>query len=318
MLVVVNWSTGSKASSRKSRDSCSTNSSAIANSSKSRTSNSRTSNSSTITNSSDSRASYSSTIANSSDNRGGNRSSYRGGLISNMVDRLGNTNRDLLNSVNWGVDRGDHSLGRVGLNGSMVDMGSLNNLLDRVDLVGGSNWNSTRDSHVIGSSNVLVNCDDTLNRGRHVDWDINIVLLYIDLRDDVGSLGSDPGVGPDRGKNLLLDNCVSRGRASWDWGRGNGSIRCRWSWNSWWWKSYSLNKVLGSTSSIRNSWLRNVLNTSNNMLMSSYDRLDSSLDNLVSNYAILNTALNLGRSSSIAVVSLSNNSWGRNHWGSSN
>jgi len=268
----------------------------------------------TITNGSNS------TDTNSSSNWGGNvnSGSYRGGLISNMVNLLGNTDGDLLNSVDWSVDGGDNGLSRVGLVSGVVHVGSLNNLLDGVDLVGSSNWDSTRDGNVIGSSNVLVDCDDTLNRSGHMDWDINIVLLDIDLRDDVGGLGGDPGVGPHWGKNLLLDNGVSGGRSSWDWSWGDGSIRCRGSWDCWWWQSNSLNKVLGSTSSIRNSWLRNVLNTSHNMLMSSYNRLDSGLDNLVSDYTVLNTALNLGRSSSIAVVSLSNNSWGRNHWGSSN
>jgi len=283
---------------------------------------------STITNSTDSgpnetSTNDSSTISNdsSSTDRGSNStdsSSYRGGLISNMVDLLGNTDGDLLNSVDWGVDRGDNSLGGVGLVGGVVHVGSLNDFLDRVDLVGGGNWDSTRDSHVIRSSDVLVDCDDTLNRSGHMDWDINIVLLDIDLRDDVGGLGSDPGVGPHGGENLLLDNGVSGCRSSWDWSWGDGSIRCWGSWDGWGWQSNGLDMVLGSSSSVGDSGLGNVFNTGNNMLMSGNNRLDSGLDNLVSNNTVLDTALNLGRSGSIAMVGLANNSWGRDHWGSSN
>merc|ERR1712098_476697 len=56
--------------------------------------------------------------------------------------------------------RGDHSLGRVDVVGGVVDMGGLNNLLDGVDLVGGGNGD--------------------------MDGDVNVVVLYIELGDDVG------------------------------------------------------------------------------------------------------------------------------------
>jgi len=209
----------------------------------------------------------------------------------------------------------DDSLSGVGLVCSVVDMGGLNDLLDGVDLVGSSNWDGTWDSNVIRSSNMLVDSDDTFNWGWDMDRDINIVLLYVDLRDDVGGLGSDPGVSPDRGEDLLLDNGVSRGNTSWNRCWGDGSIRCWGSWDHWGGQSNSLNKVLGSTSSIRDSWLGNVLNTADSVSMTTDNRLDSSLDDLVSNNSVLNTALNLGGSSSIGGVGLSNNGWGRDHRG---
>ena len=62
---------------------------------------------------------------------------------------------------------------------------------------------------------------------------------------------------------------------------------------------------------VKRQLAENVLNASKNMFMF---RLDYGLDNLVSNYTILNMVLNLGRSSSIAVVGLTNNSWSRDHW----
>jgi len=249
-----------------------------------------------------------------SSNRGGNMVSS----ITDLLNRLGNTDGYILNSVDWGVDRLDDSLSRVGLICSMVDMGSLNDLLDGVDLVRSSNWDGTWDSNIIRSSDMLVDCDDTLNRGWDMDRDINIVLLYVDLRDDVGGLRSDPCVSPDRGENLFLGDSVSRSKSSWDRCWRDGSIRCWWSWDHWGGQSNSLNKVLGNTRGERGSWLRNVLNITNSVSMTTNNRLYSSLDNLVSNNSILNTALNLSRSSSIGLVGLSNNSWGRDHWGSSN
>merc|ERR1719483_726235 len=201
------------------------------------------------------------------------------GSITNMLNRLGNTDSFTGNSVDWSVDR----------------------------------W----DDNVIRSSDMLVDSDDTLNRGWDMDRDINIVLLYIDLRDDVGSLRSDPGVSPDRGEYLCLDNSVSRSKTSRDRCWRDGSIRCWWSGDHWSGQSNSLNMVLGNTSSIRDSWLSNVLNTTNRVSMTTDNRLDSSLDNLMSNNSILKTALNLGGSSNIGLVGYSNNSGSRDHWGSS-
>merc|ERR1719430_960 len=50
--------------------------------------------------------------------------------------------------------------------------------------------------------------------------------------------------------------------------------------------------------------------------MSSNNLLDSSLDSPLSNNSVLNTVLNYWGSSSIAVVGLSNNSWGAGNWSS--
>merc|ERR1711872_1074012 len=117
------------------------------------------------------------------------------------------SNWDMRNSVDWGSMSGHNSLAGVGLVCSVVDVGSLNDFLDGVNLVGSWDWNSTWDS----------------NR------DINVVFLDIDLWDNVGDLRGDSGVGSDGSSNLGLDNSVSRSRSSWDRGRGDGSIR---SWGS--------------------------------------------------------------------------------------
>merc|ERR1711942_605626 len=84
----------------------------------------------------------------SSDSRGS-------GSITNMLDRLSNSDGNLLNGVHRGVDGGDHFLSGVGGVGGMVDMRGLNDLLDRVDLVGSSHVDSTGNSDLIRGRDVL-------------------------------------------------------------------------------------------------------------------------------------------------------------------
>jgi len=174
----------------------------------------------------------------SSDSRGS-------GSITNMLDRLSNSDGNLLNGVHRGVDRGDHFLSGVGGVGGMVDMRGLHDLLDRVDLVGSSHVDSTGNSDLIRGRDVLVDNDLTLNRGRHMDGNINVVLLHIDLRDDIGGLGSDPGMGPHGSKDLLLGDGVSRGGSEVDGCWGDCSQRCRGSGDCWGSNRDSDNGVLG-------------------------------------------------------------------------
>merc|ERR1719266_2354591 len=74
-------------------------------------------------------------------------------------------------------------------------------------------------------------------------------------------------------------------------------------------KSNSLNEALGCSSNIGVGRLGDGLLSSNNLL-------DSGLDSPLSNNSVLNTVLNYWGSSSIAVVGLSNNSWGAGNWSS--
>merc|ERR1712080_509238 len=130
-----------------------------------------------------------------------------GGDMSNSVGDMGllSVDRDMDSLVDRGGVRGDHSLGRVHVVCGVVNVGSLNNLLDRVDLVGG------RDGDSPGHGNLV--------RPGDMDGDIDIVVLDIDLGDDVGLLGSDPGVGP-HGRRIFCWTTVSAGAGPWLVGAG--------------------------------------------------------------------------------------------------
>lgn len=236
--------------------------------------------------SSEAKTSDSSSISSSGESRGSSSS------ISNMVNRLLNSDGDLLNCVDWSVDWGHNSLGRVGGEGGVMHMGSLHDLLDGVDLVGSGNRDSTRNSHIIGSGDVLVDNDLTSNSGGDMDGHINVVLLHIDLGDDVGGLGSDPGVGPHGSKDLLLDHGISRGRSQVDRCWGDGSKRCRGIRYGRGSDGQGHLMVLGGPGQVGDRGLGDGLNTGNRVLVAGDNLLSSSLDNLVSNNPVLDTALN--------------------------
>merc|ERR1712121_14720 len=201
-------------------------------------SNSRSSDS--VSSISNSRSSNSmSSIADSSNSRG---SSSNGSSSSNW---------DMRNSVDWGSVSSHNSLAGVGLVCSVVDVGSLNDFLDGVNLVGSWDWDGTRD--------------------------INVVFLDIDLWDNVGDLRGDSSVGSDGSSDLGLDNSVSRSRSSWDRCRGDGSIRSWGSRDGWGSNRSGLNNVLGSTGNVRSSRLGDGLLSSNGVLMSSNNLLYSGL-----------------------------------------
>merc|ERR1719348_2869464 len=218
--------------------------------------------------------------------------------------------------VDGGGVRGDHSLGRVDVVGGVVDMGGLNNLLDGVNLVGGGDGDSTGNSDLVRGGHMLVHDDLTLDGNGNMDGDVNVVVLYIELGDDVGLLGSDPGVSPHGGEDPLLDHGVSRsgslvggsrgdgsksrGGSVRDHGRGQGT---------------GLNGVHGRSSNARYSGLGDGFNSGNSVLVATNNRDLSSLHNLVSDNSVLNTVLNDGSSSSVGVVGLAYNSGGRSHRG---
>jgi len=240
-----------------------------------------------------------------------------GGDMGNSGDDVGllSVDGDMDSLVDGGGVRGDHSLGRVHVVGGVVDVGGLNNLLDRVDLVGGRDGDSPGDGNLIRGGDVLVHNDLTLDRDGDMDGDIDIVVLDIDLGDDVGLLGSDPGVGPHGSEDLLLDHGVSGsgslvsgsgrdgshiGSSVGDDGRGEGA---------------GLHNVLGRSGNAGNSGLGDGLLSGNSVLVAGNHGNRSSLHNLVSNHSVLNTVLNHWGSSSVCVVGLAYNSRGRGHRG---
>lgn len=168
---------------------------------------------------------------------------------------VNSSNWDMRNSVDRGGMGSHNSLAGVGLICGVVDVRGLNNLLDGVNLVGSWDWDGTGNSDLIRLGDMGDLDDLTGNGTGNGNWDINVVFLDIDLWDNVGELRSDSGVSSDWGKDSLLDNSVSRSRASWDRCRGDGSIRCWGNWEDWRGNGDSLDKVLGSTSKIRSGRL---------------------------------------------------------------
>ena len=144
-------------------------------------------------------------------------------------------------------------------------------LLDWVDLVWGWDRDGSWDWDLVWLGNLLLDNNLTGNSSGDSDGNINVVLVDLDLRDNVGDLGSDPCVRADRSSNSGLGHSVSWSRSSWDWSWRNGSIRCGGSRDGGGWQSSGLNKVLWGSSSIADSGLGNVLNSGNGVLMASND-----------------------------------------------
>merc|ERR1719435_507604 len=234
---------------------------------------------------------------------------------SNSMSSIG-SNRDMRDSMDWGGMGGHDSLAGVGLVCGVVDMRGFNDLLDGVNLVGSWDWDGTGNGNLIRLRDMLVDNDLTGNGTWDSNRDINIVLLDIDLWDNVGDLGSDSGVSSDWGSNLGLDNGVSGSWAVVNRCWGDGSQRCWGYREDWRGKSTGLNKVLGSSSNIRGGRLGDGLLSSDSISMSSNNLLDSGLDSSLSNNSVFNMVLNYCGSSSIRVLSLSNNSWSTCNWGS--
>merc|ERR1719481_783123 len=138
-----------------------------------------------------------------------------------------------------------NSLAGVGLICSVVDVGSLNDFLDGVNLVGSWDWDSTWDGNLIRLSN-MGDLDDLTGNGT---WD---------------------------------GNGVSRSRSSWDGGRGDGSIRCWGSRDGRGSNRSGLNNVLRSSGNIRMGRLGDGLLSSNSVSMSSNNLLYSGLNGPVS------------------------------------
>ena len=187
-------------------------------------------------------------------------------------------------------------------------------LLDWVDLVWGWDGDSSGDWDLVWLGDLLLDNDLTGDSSGHSDGDINVVLVDLDLGDDVGDLGGDPGVGSDWSSNPGLGHGVSWSGTSGDWSWRNGSVGSWSSGDDWGGQSSGLNKVLGSSGNIGGGWLRDVLNSSNSVLVTSNNTDLASLDSSLSNNTVDWLVLNNSGSSSVAVVSLTNHSWSMSDW----
>jgi len=199
----------------------------------------------------------------------------------------------------------------VGGVGGVVHVGSLNDLLDGVDLVRGSNRDGPGDRDLIGLGNMLVHNDGALNGDGDMDGHVNVVVLDLNLGDDVGLLRGDPGVGPHRGEDLLLDNGVSRGRASGNRCRGDGSHIGGSLRDDWGRQRTGLSQGLGSSSNVAGGGLGNNLLASRDVGVASDDAGVSGLHNLAADNSVLGVLLNHWGSSGVGLVGLSSDNRGR-------
>merc|ERR1719153_1619789 len=173
----------------------------------------------------------------------------------------------------------------------MVHVGSLDDLLDGVDLVRGSNRDGPGD--------------------RDIDGLVNVVVLGLNLGDDVGLLRGDPGVGPHGSKDLLLDNGVSgggtsgnrRGRDGSHIGSSLGDDGRR--------QRAGLSQGLGGSSHVAGGGLGDALLAGWDMGVASDHAGVSGLDNLASDDSILGVLLNNGGTSGVGLVGLSGDNGGR-------
>jgi len=217
--------------------------------------------------------------------------------------------------VDWGGVGGDDGLLVVGGVGGVVHMGGLNDLLDGVHLVRGSHGHGTGNGDLVRGRDVLVHNHGALNGDGHMDGHVNVVVLDLNLGDDVGLLRGDPGVGPHGSEDLLLDNSVSRGRASRDRCRGDGSHvggSVRDDRGS---QRAGLGQGLGSSSDVAGGRLGNDLLTSRDVGVTSDHAGVSGLDNLASDNSVLGVLLNHCGASGIGLVGLTSDDWGRGNGG---
>ena len=118
------------------------------------------------------------------------------------------SNSVALGSIGWGSNSGLNygSSGNGLVNGvaGLLDDRGLNNLLDRVDLVGLGNSIGLRNLDGVGPGNLLLVDDFALNRDWVRNGNVDGVLVDLELGLDAPDLRGDDGVGAVRGRNPLL------------------------------------------------------------------------------------------------------------------
>ena len=252
----------------------------------------------------------SSDVSNGGGGHVGDGGSLGVGNSGNDVGLLG-VHRHVDGLVDGGGVGGHDGLLVVGGVGGVVHVGSLDDLLDGVDLVRGSNRDGPGDRDLIGLGNMLVHNDGALNGDGDMDGHVNVVVLDLNLGDDVGLLRGDPGVGPHGSKDLLLDNGVSgggtsgnrRGRDGSHIGSSLGDDGRR--------QRAGLSQGLGGSSHVAGGGLGDDLLAGWDMGVASDHAGVSGLDNLASDDSILGVLLNNGGTSSVGLVGLSGDNGGR-------
>ena len=125
----------------------------------------------------------------------------------------------------------------------------------------------------------------------------------------------DPGAGPHGGEDLLLDNGVSRGRASRNRCRGDGSDVGGSVGDDWGSQRAGLSQGLGSSSNVAGGRLGDDLLTSRNMGVASDHAGVPGLHNLASDNSVLGVLLNHWGASGVGLVGLPGDNRGRGNRG---
>jgi len=238
-----------------------------------------------------------------------------GGLVSDggAVDDVGllSVHGNVDGLVDGGRVGGDDGLLVVGGVGGVVHMGGLDDLLDGVHLVRGRHGHGTGNGDLVRGRDVLVHNHGALNGDGHMDGHVNVVVLDLNLGDDVGLLRGDPGVGPHRGEDLLLDNGVSRGRASRNRCRGDGSDVGGSVGDDWGSQRAGLSQGLGSSSNVAGGRLGDDLLASRDVGVASNHAGVSGLHNLAADNSVLGVLLNHWGASGVGLVGLPSDDRGR-------
>lgn len=207
------------------------------------------------------------------------------------------------NGVGLGVGGHDRG-GGVGSNGLSVDMGLVDDLLDGMDLVGLGNVDGTGNVIGDGVGDVLVDNDLTLDGDGDMDGHINVVLVDLGDGDNVGLLGSDPGVGPDGGKGLGDGHGVSGGGTGGNRGGGDGSIGSGGSGQDWSGQGLDADVVLGGGGLVGGGGLGNDLVVALDVLVAGLDLLEAGVHGLGADNTVLGVGGDLSGSGGVAVVGL--------------
>jgi len=168
----------------------------------------------------------------------------------------------------------------------LVNDGGVNNLVDGVDLVGCGYGIGLGDLNGVGFGNMYVNDDFSLNGNGHSNGDLDDVFVNLELRNDLGHLGSDDRVGPDGSLDFGDGNGISGCGSPVDGGCGDGSIGERGSGDKWSGEGHSALRALGGFSNVGVCWGLADLRVLSEV-MSSLDSLGSNLDSSVSNNLVM-------------------------------
>jgi len=117
--------------------------------------------------------------------------------------------------------------GLVYADGVLINDGGLDDVLDRVDLVGLGDSVGLGNLNGVGFGNMFVDDDLTLNGDGDSDGDLDGVFVYLKLGLDAGHLGSDSGVSTHGSGDSLDGDGISGGGSLVGRCGRDGSIGCR-------------------------------------------------------------------------------------------